>query len=131
LRKFLESWLGHFASDSVAGEFDLKSLIDRVCMLNIVHSDGADGRTYANVDVAMPLPKSLEGTTYKRESPILYYEIGASGADELSALPEWLRKAVVSRLKEPPKPKQVEMFSSPLASGMTTPDGDFNDEIPF
>lgn len=56
LRKDLESWRGRqFNPDELQG-FDLEQLIDKGCMVNVVHKQREDS-TFANVSAIMKLPK--------------------------------------------------------------------------
>lgn len=57
LRGILEAWRGkRFSPDDLDKGFQLSSVLDTSCMLNIVHNEN-DGRTYANVSSVMALPK--------------------------------------------------------------------------
>jgi hypothetical protein len=124
LRKFIEPWQGHFPNDAAANSFELKSLLGKICMVQVVHTDGADGKVYANLDAALPVPVSLDVSTVKQTQPTLYYEIGVSDADALSALPDWLRKLVTCRLQDPPR---AVVAPPPVAAGKP----EFDDDIPF
>jgi hypothetical protein len=61
LRKTLESWFGRkLSKDEVEGQgIDPETLIGLNGFANIVHNPGNNGKTYANVDSLMPLPKNL------------------------------------------------------------------------
>lgn len=56
--RHLAGWRGKPFTDAERDGFDLENLIGKKCLLNITHSQNA-GRTYANVDSIMPLPKSM------------------------------------------------------------------------
>jgi hypothetical protein len=55
LNKFLSKWRGKTIQDGESINF--KSLIGRGCMLEIEHSEGQDGRIWANIFRATPLAK--------------------------------------------------------------------------
>lgn len=58
LRKFLESWRGRrFTDQELKDGFDLERLLNVPCILQVIHDMSADGKTYANVQNVMPLPK--------------------------------------------------------------------------
>lgn len=59
LCKDLESWRGRPFSDEDKKGFDLDKLLGKNCMLNIVHEDGKDGKTYANIKAITPISKKL------------------------------------------------------------------------
>lgn len=59
LRKDLQSWRGRaFTNEELAG-FDLDHVLNVCALLNVVHNN-KDGKTYANVEAVMPLPKGSQ-----------------------------------------------------------------------
>lgn len=60
LRHDLESWRGRaFTEDELRG-FDVETVINVNCLINVQHKKSADGsRTYANVVSVMPLIKGM------------------------------------------------------------------------
>jgi len=59
LRKFLEGWQGKRMSDMEAINTDIEEWIGREGLANVVHSEGKNGNTYANIQSISPLPKGL------------------------------------------------------------------------
>ena len=60
LRKDLESWRGRKFTQPELDGFDMKNVLGKACMVNMVHSDPtADGKTYSNIASIMPLPAGL------------------------------------------------------------------------
>lgn len=66
LRAVLESWRGRKFSPAELDGFDLKNILGKTCLLNIIHSPSKDGtKMYANVDTVnpvvqgMPIPHSI------------------------------------------------------------------------
>ncbi len=57
LYKFLLAWLGKPPVTDAAPLFDFASMVGKPCLLTIVHSDGKNGQTYANINTIMPLMK--------------------------------------------------------------------------
>ncbi|MEQ1858883.1 MAG: hypothetical protein ABMA13_03000 [Chthoniobacteraceae bacterium] len=49
LTKFLRQWFGRALSQAEQDEFDTESLVGRAAVVTIVHNDGRDGQTYANI----------------------------------------------------------------------------------
>ena len=60
LRPMIESWLGKKLTDSEAADFDLDELLGKEAMVNVVHKEGNDGNTYANIATVGPLMKGSE-----------------------------------------------------------------------
>jgi hypothetical protein len=56
----LESWRGRKFTKVELEGFDLKNVLNKSCMVNIVHSDPtAAGKVYANIRSIMPLPAGM------------------------------------------------------------------------
>jgi hypothetical protein len=101
--------------------------------LTIKNTIGADGRMYANVDGAAPLPASVDPASLKREAPLIFYSLEDPDKDALAAMPQWMRNAIVNRRPAPEK-KKIEVWHEPsLATGAKVPSSEavFDDEIPF
>ena len=59
--KDIRPWIGReFTKEEQEGTFDLTSLIEKGCLLNITNDKAADGKIYANVSSVMPLPKGIK-----------------------------------------------------------------------
>ena len=57
--KLLRSWRGRdFTAEEMKG-FDVENVVGAPCMLSVVHNEGTNGNTYANVNSATPLPRGL------------------------------------------------------------------------
>lgn len=56
LRKDLQAWRGEPWTDAEANRFDLKNILGKWCMLNVIHRAGNNGKTYANVAGISPVP---------------------------------------------------------------------------
>lgn len=60
LRKLLDSWRGvPFSAKDLDEGFDLEKLLGKPCLVNIVHNEGKEGKTYANVTAVTRLPKGM------------------------------------------------------------------------
>lgn len=70
LRHTLEAWRGRkFTADELGG-FDLEKLLGVNCQVQIVHNLSGDGKTYANVQAVVPMPRGavkLAAEDYLRE----------------------------------------------------------------
>lgn len=56
LRKFLEQWRGRAFSEEELKGFQLLTLLGKTCMIQVKHAE-RNGRTYANIDTVMRLPR--------------------------------------------------------------------------
>jgi hypothetical protein len=74
LRIFVEGMLGRRLNDQkieAAGGFDPSALVGTSCHLALIHAQGQDGQTYANITAATPLPAGTAPLTvrdYRRKA---------------------------------------------------------------
>lgn len=59
LRKFIEGMLGIALHEDEANSFDVFSILGEFCMVNIIHKVSKNGRTYAQVKGASPVPEGM------------------------------------------------------------------------
>ena len=119
LRAILESWRGRpFTDDELMG-FDLKNILSKPCMVNVVHATGNNGRTYANVKSIATMPKGMP--VPEQINPTMLFEFGDQGFDEdkYIALPQWLQTKISES-------KDYQMIS-----GTAPVVDEWNDEIAF
>lgn len=69
--ELLRRWRGKdFTPEELEG-FNIENVLGAPCLLTVEHNQGADGKTYANVAAAVPLPKAMPrlepSGTYVRE----------------------------------------------------------------
>jgi len=95
LRRDLESWRGRPFTDAELAGFDLKNILGKPCMVNVVHNKAANGKTYANVRSLATLPKGM--ATPEQINSTMLFEFGDQGFDEtaFAALPEWMRNTIM------------------------------------
>lgn len=90
LRKIVEGMSGKL-DDKEADEFDLQTLLGKACMLNVVHTTGKNGKTYANVASAAPLPKAIKEVPDQFNNSI-WLDYGEGWNEEVyNSLPQWVR----------------------------------------
>lgn len=139
LRKFIEAWFGKaFPSDDTAADFDLVALLGRKCLLNVTHNESkSNGRTYANIANATPLPKGMK-SDQKQYNESLFFDLAAPDSHVWSALPEWMQKVIQGRIVEEISDEARERVAQ-VDDGPPTPpveayendDEPFDDDIPF
>jgi hypothetical protein len=124
LRKILQSWRGGSFSEAEAREFDVKNVLGKPCMLNLVHKTSEkSGTVYANVDSISPLHKQIARP--EPVNPLVYYAI-EEGDPEKAGLPEWVCKLI----------RQSKEFTGQSPASMPTTNGsppadNKDDPIPF
>lgn len=91
LRKDLTSWRGKDFTDEELKAFDIRSILNVPCLLNIIHKE-SNGRTYANISGIMKLPKGVKVPRGTME-PVVF-DLDASDLDDIKELPEWIQKKI-------------------------------------
>jgi hypothetical protein len=129
LRPFLESWRGKPFTDEEAENFELPTMLGKVCQLSVVHEASADGKkTYANISGAFGIIKEQKDALIanparaKPAGELLAFTPNTEPFDQAGydKLPEWQQKLVDQRIKAQPKTETA-------AAGTA----DFDDDIPF
>jgi hypothetical protein len=137
LRKDLQSWRGReFTKEELKG-FQLSNVLDQWAMLSIIHTNGTDGRTYANISAVMPVPANIKKaglpaghnkpTIFSIDSPDM--DLFESFSDGLKAKiersPEWQSRTSYAPVKTShPAPQQT---SRPAAAAVEFEE----DDVPF
>jgi len=120
MRKLLESWRGKPFSAVEGDKFELKNVLGKPCMVNVVHVE-RDGNTYANITSITPVPKGMD--VPELQNQIQYFEFGDQGFDEeaFNALSDGLKKIIYES-----KDYQMLTNNNKLASAE-----ELSDDIPF
>ena len=93
LRKILEGWRGRpFSKEELQG-FDLRNILNKCCLLQIIHQEKEDGGTKAVLQSVVPLMAGMTGKT--PETEVRFFEFGTS-TEIPEGTPEW----ILNRLKE-------------------------------
>ena len=121
LGKNLISWRGKPFSKEEREQFDLSKLLGVPCMISVVHNEGKNGKTYANVASIMGIPKGTVVPDQVTPS-VGYSPLDPELAENFAKLPEWLRKKCEAAIDPDPAP-----VNAPPPPGAD----DFDDDIPF
>ena len=120
LRKDLESWRGRpFTQQELAG-FDSKNILDKPCMVNVVHTD----KGKAKIASLAPIPKGLDVPA--RVNDILYFSLERDEFkhDTFEGLNDYWKGEIMK------SPEWAELQGKPSTKSPTKFD-DFKDDIPF
>lgn len=132
LRPALESWRGRPFTAAELEAFDLRNVLGKPCMANVVHTT-KDGKTYANLASIMPLPKGMVAPEAVGE--LVFFSFGdfrQADFDKLSdGLKEQIKKSDEYKAMFPnggpakaAGPAQSSTKSAPV-------DDNMDDDIPF
>ena len=124
LRKDLESWANKKMSATDRINFDLKTLLNKFCMVNISHSE--DGK-YANISGISPIPSALKNAVPNGINPVNHFWLHDYDQAKFDALPKYYREKIMESSEwrgSKKKIEEVDGFPKTLAD---IPD----DEVPF
>lgn len=134
LRSLLASWRGRdFTADELEA-FNLRNIVGAPCLMNIIHSDGKDGKTYANIAGVMRLPKGM--TPAKLSTDPIIFDLDEDPLENIDLLPEWIADKIrdsetfMDRAAAEAKAEAEGNATAPAALE-EIPDGTGEDELPF
>jgi len=107
LRKDLQAWRGKAFADEEASQFDVSKLVGAYCMLNVIHKESGNGKTYANITGITPLPAALKNQKPDAAHKNQIFDINNPDMDLFESFPEWLQ----NKIREAPEfvtERQVE-----------------------
>jgi hypothetical protein len=131
LGPLLESWRGKSFTDAERENFELTSVIGKMCQLGVIQ-ETKNGKTYANITTALPLSKAqraaleADRTLATPKNELTVYSPEAHDQVVFDRLPQWLQKKISERVQQ-----------NDVAAGDQSPSTateDFNDSlenIPF
>jgi hypothetical protein len=93
LRRDLEGWRGkEFSTEELSG-FAVENVLDKPCMLNVIHKTSSSGNVYAVITGISALPKGV--TCKPRIHDLLHYEIEqGKSCEQWEKMPEFIRKKI-------------------------------------
>jgi len=122
LRKELEGWRGQrFTADELAG-FDIQRLLGVPATIQVMHSEGRDGKTYANIENILPATDGAKGL--KTENPVLSFSF-EDGCSIPPELPGWVQDLI----KEADEYKAMAGHDEPVEVDELPPASD--DDMPW
>ena len=125
LRRDLESWRGRPFTDEELMGFDLKAVLGKPCMVNVVHNQANNGKTYANVKSIAALPKGMEVPEQINSTMVFEFDSNGIDLEKFYALPEWLQNVICES-------KEYKTINNESGSEQERDDIDNGgDDIPF
>jgi hypothetical protein len=121
LRPLLASWRGRDFTEVELAGFEMKNILDKTCMLNVLQEDKG-GKKRSKIASIMPLPKGM--TCSERENDLLFFSLDEYSSTEFEKVPAGYQKII----KDSHEWKQIHGENgAPVAA----PKPDFDDDIPF
>ena len=91
LYKDLLSWRGMAFTDEELKHFDLKNILGKPCLIQVIHKKTNKG-VYANIIAVMPIPKGSPKPV--PETDIIFYSIQDNGANVPDGTPKWVQAKI-------------------------------------
>lgn len=131
LRLDLQSWRGKAFTQDEMRRFDLETVLDKWCMLNVFEREGTDGKTYSNVKSVAPV-----AAVYKQAglpAAVNKHEMFSLAEPDM-AMFETFSDNLKAKIKSSPEwqklERQMSGGSAPAAAPAAAADDDL-DDIPF
>lgn len=125
LRADLAAWRGRdFTPEELEG-FNLRNIVGTSCLIQINNSEN-DGKTYANVQSIVRLPKGMPAAAMVGD-PVIY-DIDDSPLEELEKLPDWIKETIK---KSSSYEERLVAESVKTQEFKELADGDGDGELPF
>lgn len=108
LRKILVGWRSREFTEDELKAFDLKNILGKVCLLNIVHNKQKDGKVFANIASVNPLPAGMPppkagptiSFTIADADMTIYSALSKNVQETIAKSPEWQERGKV-KVSEP------------------------------
>lgn len=118
LRQDLAAWRGRDFTGQELEAFDLRSIVGTSCLINVVHQ-AKNGKTYANIQSIMALPKGMEKGRLSENAII--FDLDSDPLDKVDALPKWVAEMI----------KKSETYQERLIQPPTMTEAEDDGELPF
>lgn len=118
LRKTLHAWRGRdFTADELKA-FNIGKLVGAPCLLNVIHEEAKNGKTYAGIFSITPLPGAMKKTLPATGTPMTVFDLDAFDAGVFDSLSEYVQKIIVesAEFKSRKPPAQAAPAAAPRPS---------------
>ena len=127
LRKDLQSWRGREFTEEEQRRFDLKSVLDKWCMVNVAHKPKkSGGGVYANVIAVTPVPSVMKSSLPQGHNKCGLFMLSEPDMEMFDSFGDYLKKTIMAA----PEWKAVEgrtAAPAPQGGGFD----DMDDDMPF
>ena len=91
LRTDLESWRGKALTSAELERFEMRNILSKCCLLNVIHKTKQNGDVRAHVAAVMAMPKGMEKP--EPEGEVNYFSFDDQ-PEIPSTTPDWIIKAI-------------------------------------
>lgn len=134
LRKTLHAWRGRDFTAEELKAFNIGKLVGAPCLLNVIHEEAKNGKTYAGIFSITPLPGAMKKTLPPTDTPMTVFDLDAFDSAVFDGLSEYVQKIIVEsaefKSRKPPAP--VATVAAPKG-GASSADAfdDMDSDVPF
>lgn len=131
LRRDLAAWRGRDFTEAELEEFNLCNIVGKSCLINIVHTTGKNGNTYANISGIVALPKSMQPG--KLSEPPVVIDLDNCSLDDVDNLPNRIGDQIRKSLTYQDMLKKDQEIDQALAEPKQATLSDLEDDgdLPF
>lgn len=124
LRPILENWRGKLFTAQELKGFDITSIAGKCCQVMVQHSEGSDGKVYANVTGVISVSRDQKDRAAKAKSEVGVTVFALDEPDDavFDTLPKWIKEKLQGRIA----PAGLK-----TATATTAAAAEFDDDIPF
>ena len=130
LRKTLHAWRGRDFTPEELKHFTVGKLIGAPALLNVVHEEGKNRKTYASIFSITPLPAAMKKGLPPGATKSIVFDLDEFDADTFDSLSEYLqniiKESVEFKARKPPAAKAPD----PATATVTAFD-DIDNDLPF
>ena len=111
LRQDLAAWRGRDFTGEELEAFELRKIVGTSCLLNVIHKESG-GKTYANIQSIMALPKGM--AKGQLSEPPVIFDLDTDPLDAVEKLPKWIAERIYKsqtyqdRLVAAPKMEELD-----------------------
>lgn len=91
LRNDLAAWRGRDFTKQELDAFNLRNILGTSCLINVVHKQ-SNGKTYANIQSVMALPKGMNPG--QLTEPPVEFDFDLNPLTDIEKLPKWIREQI-------------------------------------
>lgn len=91
LRNDLAAWRGRDFTKQELDAFNLRNILGTSCLINVVHKQ-SNGKTYANIQSVMALPKGMKPG--QLSEPPVEFDFDLNPLTDIEKLPKWIQEQI-------------------------------------
>lgn len=91
LRNDLAAWRGRDFTKQELDAFNLRNILGTSCLINVVHKQ-SNGKTYANIQSVMALPKGMNPG--QLTEPPVEFDFDLNPLTDIEKLPKWIQEQI-------------------------------------